>query len=49
MCGTTDHLKILVEAKTREREVVHLPCASQRRLANFCRGNLIFHDPFQIG
>jgi hypothetical protein len=25
VCGTTDHLKILVEAKTREREVVHLP------------------------
>jgi hypothetical protein len=27
-------LRILVEAKIREREVVHLPCASQRRLAN---------------
>jgi hypothetical protein len=34
VCVTTDHLKLLVEAKTREREVVHLPCASQRRLAN---------------
>jgi hypothetical protein len=48
VCVTTDHLKILAEATSREREVVHLPCASQRRLAN-CRGNLIFYDPFQIG
>ncbi|HMI11439.1 MAG TPA: hypothetical protein VK567_07570, partial [Bradyrhizobium sp.] len=46
-CVTTDHLKILVEAKAREREVGSM-CVTAP-LSEFCRGNQIFYDPFQIG